>query len=93
MRALKRGGKAVDIGAIAGALPIDIHTMMDCQQSLSGSLWFTATEGEDMADMAARGLLDLSIFEQVKFPLDRVNEAIAGITNRNGGFSNYVINP
>lgn len=93
MRSLKRGGKAVNIGASAGGVPMDVHTMMDCQQSFSGSLWFTAAEGQDMADMAERGQLDLSIFEHVRFPLARVNEAIAGIANRNGGFSNYVINP
>ena len=59
MRSLRRGGKSVDIGAVAGNLPIDIHTMMDCQHSLSGSLWFSAGEGQDMADMAAAGTLDL----------------------------------
>ncbi len=93
MRSLRRGGKSVDIGATAGNLPIDIHTMMDCQHSLSGSLWFTAGEGQDMADMAAAGTLDLSVFEQVRYPLAKVNEAISGIENRNGGFSNFVINP
>jgi alcohol dehydrogenase len=29
----------------------------------------------------------------VCYPLDRVNEAISGIASRNGGFSNFVINP
>jgi alcohol dehydrogenase len=93
MRALKRGGKAVNIGAIAGGVPMDLHTMMDLQQSMTGSCWFTAAEGQDMADMAANGVLDLSVFEQVTFPLSQVNEAISGIENRNGGFSNYVIHP
>ena len=46
-----------------------------------------------MADMSQAGLVDLSIFEQVCFPLEQVNEAISGIENRNGGFSNYVIHP
>ncbi len=67
--------------------------MMDLRQSLDGSLWFTAGEGQDMADMSQAGLVDLSIFEQVCFPLEQVNEAISGIENRNGGFSNYVIHP
>ncbi len=93
MRALKRGGTAIDIGATAGSVPLDLHTMMDLQQSVIGSCWFTPGEGQDMADMAASGLLDMSVFEQVGFPLDQVNEAISGIENRNGGFSNYVINP
>lgn len=93
MRSLRRGGKAVDIGAIAGGVALDLHTMMDLQQSMTGSCWFTAGEGQDMADMAAAGTLDLGVFEQVAFPLARVNEAIAGIENRSGGFSNYVIHP
>jgi alcohol dehydrogenase len=46
-----------------------------------------------MADMTEVGLVDLSIFEQVTFPLEQVNEAISGIENRHGGFSNYVIHP
>lgn len=93
VRALRRGGKAIDIGAVAGAVPFDLHTMMDQQQSIHGSCWFTAGEGQDMADMAAAGTLDLSVFEHAVFPLDQVNEAIAGIANRNGGFGNYIIAP
>jgi alcohol dehydrogenase len=33
------------------------------------------------------------VFEHVCYPLDRINEAISGIATRNGGFSNFVINP
>jgi alcohol dehydrogenase len=93
VRALKRGGKAYDIGAIAGMVGMDLHTMMDEQQSFEGSAWFTAGEGQDIADMAQAGTLDLSVFEHISFPLDRINEAISGIATRNGGFSNYVITP
>lgn len=93
MRSLKRGGKAVNVGAIAGDVPMDLHTMMDLQQSMTGSCWFTAAEGQDMADMAAAGVLDLGVFEHVGYPFAQVNEAIAGIENRNGGFSNDVIHP
>lgn len=93
MKSLNRGGRAIDIGAIAGDVPFDLHTMMDCQNAMEGSLWFTAGEGQDMADMAAAGTLDLKVFEQICYPLSQLNEAISGIANRNGGFSNYVINP
>lgn len=93
VRALKRGGRAYNIGAIAGMVGMDLHTMMDEQQSIEGSAWFTAGEGQDMADMAEAGTLDLSVFEHVTYPLDQVNEAISGIGTRNGGFSNYVIKP
>jgi threonine dehydrogenase-like Zn-dependent dehydrogenase len=93
IRSLKRGGKAVNIGAIAGDVGLDLHTMMDLQQAMIGSCWFTAGEGQDMADMAAAGVLNLSVFEHVNYPLSKVNEAISGIASRQGGFSNYVIHP
>lgn len=93
VRSLKRGGKAYNIGAIAGKVGMDLHTMMDEQQAIEGSAWFTAGEGQNMADMAEAGTLDLSVFEHVSYPLDQVNEAISGIAARNGGFGNYVIKP
>ena len=93
IRSLKRGGSAFNIGAIAGPVGLDLHTMMDEQQGIQGSAWFTAGEGQDMADMAANGDVDLNVFENVVYPLDRVNEAISGIATRNGGFSNFVIAP
>jgi alcohol dehydrogenase len=46
-----------------------------------------------MAELARVGLLDLSVFEHQRFPLEQVNHAISGLQNRNGGFSNYVIVP
>ena len=93
VRALKRGGRAYNIGAIAGLVGLDLHNMMDQGQSISGSSWFSAGEGQDMADMAEAGTLDLSVFRHVCFPLDQVNEAISGMSGRDGGFSNFVINP
>lgn len=93
MKSLRRGGRAVNIGATAGEVPLDVHHIMDQQLRLLGSCWFTAGEGADMAAMAASGVVDLSVFENVAFPLDRINEAINGIENRHGGFSNFVITP
>jgi threonine dehydrogenase-like Zn-dependent dehydrogenase len=93
IRSLKHGGRSVNIGAIMGAVGMDLHTMMDLQQAMIGSCWFNAGEGQDMADMAEAGILDLSVFEQVSYPLSNVNEAISGIASRNGGFSNFVIHP
>lgn len=93
IKALRRGGIAVDIGAVDGMLPVDIHFMMDNNQRLYGSVWFTTEEGQEMADMIASGVADVSIFETQATPLDDVNVAISGIADRHGGFSNYVINP
>jgi alcohol dehydrogenase len=93
MRALARGGVAVNIGAVTGEVPIDLHRMMDQQLRLIGSAWFTPGEGQDMADLAEAGVLDLSPLEHQVFPLERVNEAVSGIAKRNGGFTNFIISP
>ena len=89
--ALRRGGKAVNIGGVADPIPLDPFPLMCLQKSYIGSLWFTAAEGEDMAAMAASGRLDLSVFEHERFGLDQVNEALDAIDQRTGGFTNVVI--
>jgi alcohol dehydrogenase len=93
IRSLRRGGKYVNIGAVIGQVPLDVLRMMNDQIELVGSVWFTAGEGQAIADMAGAGILDLSVFEHRRYPLARVNEAIEGIKDRNGGFSNCVVMP
>jgi threonine dehydrogenase-like Zn-dependent dehydrogenase len=93
LRAVRRGGRAVNVGAVAEPVPVDVHWLMDEQIQLIGSNWFTAAQGQEMAELARARLLDLSIFEHQRFALDDVNRAISGLQNRNGGFSNYVIVP
>jgi hypothetical protein len=46
-----------------------------------------------MADLAAAGAVDLSVLETQGRRLSEVNEAISGIAQRHGGFSNFVIYP
>ena len=93
MASLRRGGRAVDIGAIDGMVPFDVHHMMDQQLTFQGSVWFSAGEGQQMAHLIDAGLADLTIFDNIVFPLAKVNDAISGLDNRNGGFSNYLISP
>lgn len=90
---LRRGGALVDVGAIAGDVPVNVHYMMDRNISLIGSLWFTTQQGREMAGYAATGALDLSIFEHEVYPLEEANLAISGIAARNGGFSNFIVRP
>ena len=93
LKAVRRGGTIVDIGAVAGEVPIDLHWMMDRNIRLFGSVWFTTREGEEMAALAKSGRLDMSVFKTVSYPLSDVNKAISGIASRDGGFSNFVIVP
>jgi alcohol dehydrogenase len=93
LAALRRGGRLVNVGAVAAPVPVDVHTMMDRNQSLIGSAWFTTPEGQEMAEMIRGGTLDMSVFRQESYPLDQVNEVLAGIDNRHGGFSNFTVVP
>ena len=90
---LRRGGHAVNVGAVMETLPINAFWMMTNRIGLQGSVWFSTAEGEDMAAMAAAGTLDLSVFEHRVAPLSAVNEVLAGMDDRNGGFTNFVIDP
>ena len=93
MKGVRRGGRIVNVGGVADDLPIDVKWLMDDQIQLIGSNWFTTAQGQEMADMVRTGTIDLSYLEDRVFPLDRVNEAISGLKDRSGGFSNYVVVP
>lgn len=58
-----------------------------------GSCWFTTVQGQQMAALVERGLLDLTFFDNRKYPLSAVNDAINGTAERDGGFTNVVVNP
>jgi D-arabinose 1-dehydrogenase-like Zn-dependent alcohol dehydrogenase len=66
---------------------------MDEQVQIIGSNWFTTAQGQELAHMVETGTLDLSYLEHERYPLEQVNEAISGLRNRHGGFSNYVVIP
>jgi D-arabinose 1-dehydrogenase-like Zn-dependent alcohol dehydrogenase len=93
LRALRRGGRAVNVGGAVGILPVDVHWLMDEQIQLIGCNWFSATQGQEMAELARAGTLDLSVFEHHRFPLDAINNAIAKRKERSSGFANYVVMP
>ena len=93
IKAVRRGGRVINVGAVAEPVPIDVHWLMDEQIQFIGSNWFTAAQGQEFAELARAGLLDLSVFQHQRFPLEEVNKAISGLKNRDGGFSNYVIVP
>jgi alcohol dehydrogenase len=88
---LRRGGRMVDIGGMSEPLPLQMFRLMCFQISVIGSLWFDVAEGQDMAEMFAAGTLDLSVLEHERFPLERIDDALAAIEKRRGGFTNVVI--
>jgi alcohol dehydrogenase len=93
LHSLRRGGRAVGMGALAATLPVDPLLMMRRQLTYGGSLWFSTAEGQDLAALAGTGTLDLSVFEHERFALERINEAVAATERRHGGLTNIVITP
>jgi D-arabinose 1-dehydrogenase-like Zn-dependent alcohol dehydrogenase len=90
---LRRGGHALNVGAVLETLPINAFWMMTNRIGIGGSVWFTTAEGEDMAAMAGAGTLNLSVLEHRVSPLSKINEVLAGMDHRDGGFTNFVIDP
>jgi alcohol dehydrogenase len=89
----KRGGIAVNIGALTELLSIEPIRFMTSRLHFRGSNWFTTGEGQLMAEMARVGVLDLSHLRSQAYPLARVNDALNAIKQRLGGFVNIVVNP
>jgi alcohol dehydrogenase len=90
---LRRGGRAATVGVVMETLPINGYWLMTNRIGLQGSVWFTTGEGQEMADMVSAGTLDVSALEHRIFPLSKINEALMGMDNRNGGFTNFLIDP
>lgn len=93
LHTLRRGGRAANVGAVIDTLPLNTFWLMTNKLHLFGSVWFTTAEGEEIAEMAQSGVLDLSCFEHRVSPLAQVNEVLAGEFGNAGGFTNVVIDP
>jgi threonine dehydrogenase-like Zn-dependent dehydrogenase len=70
-----------------------VHWLMGMNITLIGSCWFTTGEGQEMAEMARVGTLDLSVLQHRRFPLKDVNEALSSLQDANRGFNNFVVIP
>jgi alcohol dehydrogenase len=93
LAALKRGGMVVNIGALTEPLAIEPIRFMTARLQFRGSNWFTTGEGQLMAEMAGRGVLDLARLQTRAYPLAEVNDALAAVATRPGGLVNIVVNP
>jgi threonine dehydrogenase-like Zn-dependent dehydrogenase len=93
LHALKRGGVAVNIGALTEKIEIEPIAYMVKSLQFRGSNWITTGEAQLMADMAGVGVTDLSVLTTHAYPLDGVNDALAEVKTRPGGLVNIVISP
>lgn len=91
---LRRGGRAVNVGAVTEALGLNAFWLCANRISLLGSVWFTTAEAEEIVAMAQAGLLNLAAFDHRIEPLARINEVLEAMgNNSDGGFANYVLDP
>jgi alcohol dehydrogenase len=93
LNALRRGGRAVNIGGVGEPLPLNVHRVMGMNIQLIGSCWFTTGEGQHLAEMARAGMLNLSVLEHHRIPLKDVNEGLSTLQDANRGFNNFVVIP
>jgi threonine dehydrogenase-like Zn-dependent dehydrogenase len=93
LNALRRGGRGVNVGGVGEPLPLNVHRLMGMNVQLNGSCWFTTGEGQDLAEMARVGTLNLSVFEHRRIPLREVNEGLTSLQDANRGFNNFVVIP
>jgi alcohol dehydrogenase len=91
MQAVARGGRIIQIGGVAGPIPIDPHPFMCAQLQYIGSLWFTTAEGDEMVRMIEAGTVDLSLLQERSYPLEQLNEALEDIQTQANGFTNFHI--
>ena len=92
-QALRFGGIAVNVGGVADKFSIQFNRLMHSQRVLMGSRWFSTSEAQDMANMTGAGTLKLDAFENLVYPLERINDALHDVDSRDGGFTNVVISP
>ena len=90
---VKRGGVAINVGALTEPLPLNAMRFMNSRLQYRGSNWFTTGEAQIMAEMAGVGVFDLSKIIDRPFPLGGINDALAFVSDRPGGFVNVVVNP
>ncbi len=90
---LKPGGVAVNVSALTDPLPINPVKFMTAQLQYRGSNWFSVAQGQRMAEMARCGAVELDRIEPRVYPLAEVNDALAEVKKRPGGFVNIVVAP
>ena len=81
------------MSALTDPLPINPVHFMTTQIQYRGSNWFNIAQGQRMADLVRTGTVNLDVIKPRVYPLEEVNEALAEVGQRPGGFVNIVIAP
>ncbi len=90
---LQKGGTIVTIGGLSDKLPITPNWFSRTEWTFRGSCWFETSDAEEMGELIARGVVDLSAFTTKTYPLAEINSALDVVRNSLGGFANVVVAP
>ena len=93
LKSLKPEGTGINVSALTDPLPINPVHFMTTQIQYRGSNWFNIAQGQRMADLVRTGTVNLDVIKPRVYPLEEVNEALAEVGQRPGGFVNIVIAP
>jgi threonine dehydrogenase-like Zn-dependent dehydrogenase len=86
IRAVKRGGQAILVaGGAEGEVTQSYMEAMMHDVAITGSMWFTTGEMDDLIQLVDAGIVDLGFLKTKAFSLDNVNEAIKYVGDRPGG--------
>lgn len=91
IHSVRNGGTATIVGAVEGKVSLDYVWFFITGVKLTGAVWWSTFEGQQMMEMARAGTLDMSSIEAQAFPLEKVNEAMAVAAKSPGGFTNVVV--
>lgn len=92
--ALAKGGRAVLMGGINAAVPIDYPSqMIGLQLTIKGSEWFPRSAVRKLLNLAGSGALDMSCFKPGIFPLEKAQEAVEAAAYTARGFEHVVVVP
>lgn len=91
--AVAAGGRAILVGGSVEGEITQSYVQAYGDVSVAGSMWFLPGDIDDLIAMIDSGVVDLSYLEHHEFILDQVNEAMAFVAARPGGFANTVVVP
>ena len=93
--ALRPRGVAVLVGGVEGALPLPYDDLLLKEIAVRGALWFPRHAMAELLAMIGTGALDLTPIKARRFPLDRINDAVAAAAapDRPAGFEHCAVVP
>jgi len=92
LRAVKGGRTVVLVaGGVPGEVSQKYYEILNRDVHLRGSTWFKPEDLDRMAKLMGSGVIDMSCLEHRIFQLEQVNDALALVDGRPGGFTNVLV--